>query len=198
MACFSFYPGKNLGACGEAGGISTNNEKYVKHIHLYDGKRADRCISRWSLESRIPFLDPEFINIYWSIPSEWRHPKYKGIEKWYLRKAFEGYLPDEVLWRKKEAFSDAISSNDDSWFNIIQTYVNSLKDLDITLGPTLEASYYKKIFIDFYENKRLNIIPKYWQPPLKWINKDVNSYVDPSARTLNIYNWHPPLVWVNE
>ena len=33
MACFSFYPGKNLGACGEAGGISTNNEKYVKHIH---------------------------------------------------------------------------------------------------------------------------------------------------------------------
>lgn len=186
--------------------LHNKSKEFLQNIHLYDGKRADRCISKWSLEARIPFLDPEFINVYWSIPSEWRHPKYKGIEKWYLRKAFEGYLPDEVLWRKKEAFSDAISSNNESWFHIIQTYVNSLKDLDITLGPTLEASYYKKIFIDFYENKRLNIIPKYWQPPLKWINKDINLhvksslnpslilvnqdidlYIDPSARTLDVY-----------
>ena len=179
-------------------------KEYVEKIHMYDGKRADRCISKWGLEARVPFLDPEFINIYWSLPSEWRHPKYKGIEKWYLRKAFEGYLPNEVLWRKKEAFSDAISSKDDSWFNIIQTYVKSLVDLESNLGPSLEASYYKKIFIDFYENKRLNIIPHYWQPPLLWLNKDENSYIDPSARTLDIYeniiphNWHPPLVWINE
>jgi asparagine synthase (glutamine-hydrolysing) len=163
-------------------------KEYVKNIHMYDGKRADRCISKWSLEARIPFLDPEFINIYWSLPSEWRHPKYKGIEKWYLRKAFEGYLPDEVLWRKKEAFSDAISSKDNSWFNIIQTHIKSLVDLESNLGPTLEASYYKKIFINFYENKRINIIPNYWQPPLKWLNKEKDLYIDPSARILDIYN----------
>lgn len=163
-------------------------KEYVEKIHMYDGKRADRCISKWGLEARVPFLDPEFINTYWSLPSEWRHPKYKGIEKWYLRKAFEGYLPDEVLWRKKEAFSDAISSKDNSWFNIIQSHVELLEDIDTNLGPTLEASYYKKIFINFYENKRLNIIPHYWQPPLIWLNKDKDSYIDPSARVLDIYN----------
>jgi len=74
----------------------------------------NRCISRWGLEGRVPFLDPEFIKAYWSIPAELRHPKYKGIEKWWLRKAFDGLnlLPDEVLWRKKEAFSDGVSNKE--------------------------------------------------------------------------------------
>ena len=58
------------------------------------------------IEGRVPLLDPEVIEAYWSIPAEWRMPKFKGIEKWWLRKAFDGMdlLPDEVLWRKKEAF----------------------------------------------------------------------------------------------
>ena len=50
---------------------------------------------------------------YWNLPSECRHPKYKGIEKWWLRKAFDGMdlLPDEVL-EKKETFSDGVNSKE--------------------------------------------------------------------------------------
>jgi len=88
----------------------------VKNIHHYDVKRADRCIARWGLEGRVPLLDPEFIESYWVIPGEERHPRERGLEKWWLREAFAGtgLLPDEVLYRKKEAFSDGISGGDTS------------------------------------------------------------------------------------
>ena len=151
---------------------------------MYDGRRADRCISRWGLEGRIPLLDPEFISNYWLIPSDYRHPSYKNIEKWWLRKAFEdtNILPNEVLWRKKEAFSDGISSINNSWFQIIQDYIET-KNIDDNVKPTKEAFYYKQKFIEYFGKNNLNIIPHYWQP--KWINSD--EYIDPSARKLNIY-----------
>jgi asparagine synthase (glutamine-hydrolysing) len=163
---------------------------YVSKIHMYDGKRADRCISRWGLEGRIALLDPEFIKAYWNIPAEWRMPRYKGIEKWWLRQAFEGTntIPNDVLWRKKEAFSDGVSGKDRSWFEIIQDFIKTqvteeeMKTDDIE-APTLEAYYYKKIFIELFGRERLNIIPSYWQP--RWTNKD--GYIDPSARVLNVY-----------
>ena len=63
--------------------------KYVRNIHYYDCKRGDRCISNFGLEGRVPLLDPEVIEAYWKIPTDWRHPRYKGIEKWWLRKAFD-------------------------------------------------------------------------------------------------------------
>ena len=173
---------------------------YVKNIHIYDGRRADRCISRWGLEGRVALLDPEFIEAYWKLPSEWRHPKYKGIEKWWLRKAFEStnILPPEVLWRKKEAFSDGISGKTKSWFEIIQDHIKTIipeneykTDILIT-APTIESYYYKKKFIEYFGINRLNIIPGYWQP--KWtINNtgeiiNTTEYVDPSARTLKVYD----------
>lgn len=162
---------------------------YVKEIHMYDGRRADRCISRWGLEGRVPLLDPEFISAYWTIPSEWRHPKHKNIEKWFLRKAFDGLniLPNEVLWRKKEAFSDGISGKTKSWFEIIQDYIRTLvskEEFEQSGEVSIEAYYYKKVFIEFFGKERLNVLPHYWQP--RWINKD-GKYVDPSARTLDVY-----------
>jgi asparagine synthase (glutamine-hydrolysing) len=178
--------------------------EYVSKIHMYDGRRADRCISNWGLEARIALLDPEFISAYWEIPNEWRHPKYNGfnniiktgfnnnIEKWWLRKAFENsnILPSEVLWRKKEAFSDGISKKSKSWFEMINDYINDnhkfIVDNYIKCNeyPSIEAFYYKTIFKNYFKN-RDNIIPNYWQP--KWINKN-NEYIDPSARILDIYN----------
>lgn len=156
-------------------------KEYVNKIHMFDGRRADRCISYWGLEARIPYLDLEFIEAYWEIPAEWRHPKYKGIEKWWLRKAFEGYLPDEVLWRKKDAFSDAISSNKKRWYKIIQDsiiipYIN---------GDIAEKEHYMKIFNKCFSENNINIIPHYWQP--KWIIKN-NDFINPSATIIDIYN----------
>ena len=105
-------------------------KKYFNNIHMYDGRRADRCISNFGLEGRIPLLDPEFIKAYWVIPPKLRHPKYNNIEKWYLRKAFEDILPSEVIWRKKEAFSDGVSSNEKSWYEIIQDHINTKIDFE--------------------------------------------------------------------
>ena len=186
---FNYYApsGSDLDQCAK---------EYVDKIHIFDGRRADRCISRWGLEGRIALLDPEFISAYWSIPGEWRHPKYKGIEKWWLRKAFDGtdILPDCVLWRKKEAFSDGISSKEKSWFQIIQEYVDLLisdeefKQENKWECPTKESYYYRKVFSEFFGDKRTDIIPYYWQPKWSSDGNKINNYIDPSARILNIYS----------
>ena len=165
---------------------------YVRQIHMYDGRRADRCISRWGLEGRIALLDPEFIETYWSIPSEYRHPKYMDIEKWWLRQAFAdtNIIPFDVLWRKKEAFSDGISGKTKSWFEIIQDHIKTIiseeEFKENPLGPTIEAHYYKKVFIEFFGKKKINVLPDYWQPRWDSTGK-INKYVDPSARTLTVY-----------
>ena len=127
------------------------SQEYVKNIHMYDGRRADRCVSRWGLEARVPFLDADFIRNYWSILANMRHPKHKEFEKYWLRKAFDGLnlLPDEVLWRKKEAFSDGVSSKTRSWYSIIQEYAEkNASDVvydNFIKPPTKESNYFREI-----------------------------------------------------
>ena len=178
--------------------LDKSAKEYVKNIHYYDVKRADRCIARWGLEGRVPLLDPEFIRAYWAIPGEQRMPTYKGMEKWWLREAFAGtnLLPDAVLWRKKEAFSDGISG-EKSWFQVIQAWVENKVTAEemaaaATTFPyctpqTKEAYYYRKVFCDIFGSGRQTVIPGYWQP--KWSAQgEVTGYIDPSARVLGVYN----------
>lgn len=163
----------------------------IKNIHYYDVQRADRATSIHGLELRVPFLDVSFVNMYLNIDKKLRLPRKNGIcEKFLLRKAFEnGYLPNDILWRRKEAFSDGISSTEKSWYEIIQDncermytdeYFENLKCKHNFL-ISKESLYYKEIFEKLYSNKFGNIIPEYWMP--KWSNTN-----DPSARTLEIYN----------
>lgn len=173
--------------------------QYVDNIHYFDSRRGDRCISGWGLEGRVPLLDPEFIKAYWTIPSEDRIPQSKGIEKWWLRKAFDGtnLLPSEVLWRKKEAFSDGISSKEKSWFQMIQEYIeplvsdeelrNAKEKYPHCTPQTKESYYYRKLFCEFFGEERQKVLPFYWQPKWTADGKVVTSYVDPSARTLTAY-----------
>ena len=77
--------------CPNGTALDLSGKEYVKNIHYYDVKRADRCICRWGLEGRVPLLDPEFIKTYWSIPAAARMPTYKNMEKWWLREAFQRY-----------------------------------------------------------------------------------------------------------
>ena len=174
-------------------------KEYVKNIHYYDMKRADRCICRWGLEGRVPLLDPEFITSYWTIPATERMPTYKNMEKWWLREAFSntGLLPDEVLWRKKEAFSDGISG-EKSWYQIIQEHIEPLiSDEEFAtasvrypycIPQTKEAFYYRKIFCDVFGEEHQEIINGFWQPKWNKQGQEVTEYIDPSARVLSVYS----------
>ena len=170
--------------------------EYLKEIHFYDGRRVDRNVSNFGLEARLPLLDPDFVKEYHSIPKEWRQPQYKGVEKYWLRAAFKdtNLLPDNCLFRKKEAFSDGMSSTEKSWFQILQEYIETqVSDEEFNdnkyKAMTKESYYYKKIFCELFGYERLDLIPHYWQPKflsdgtiVDFNNKDF--YIDPSARVL--------------
>lgn len=168
--------------------------RLLNDIYLFDVLRSDKCISSHGLEPRTPFLDKNFVNYYLSIPSEIRnHVANKKCEKYLLRQSFTSkyvlnnddkpFLPDEILWRRKEAFSDGVSSNGRSLFIILQEKIVDLiaKDYGIfhLQGINAEKYYYKTIFTLLY-NGLENIVPYYWMP--KFTNA-----TDPSARTLDVY-----------
>lgn len=165
----------------------------LMNIHYYDVLRADRATSIHGLELRVPFLDVSFVNYYLNINCNLRKPNEEHCEKWLLRKSFEnGYLPNEVLWRKKEAFSDGISSEDNSWHSIIKNKCEIIIDDEDLKNANLkyeyctpiskESYYFRTLFDEYYGNKFSNIIPAFWMP--KW-----SSTNDPSARSLEVYNY---------
>ncbi len=77
-------------------------------LHQYDCLRANKSTAAWGVEARVPFLDKAFLDIAMSFDPEEKRPRPGRIEKYVLRKAFEGYIPDAVLWRQKEQFSDGV------------------------------------------------------------------------------------------
>ena len=176
----------------------------LQDIKYFDVIRPDRCIAYNGIESRTAFLDYHFVDTYLSIPYEYRVPLQEGgsgrkIEKWLLRKSFDrinpltnkAYLPSDVLWRKKEAFSDGVSSKQKSWYQIIQDNLESMygpddfKDPNVNfhiLPQTKESLHYRKIFIKHFHKDAVYVIPYYWLP--KWCG-DV---IDPSARVLDVYD----------
>lgn len=143
------------------------------------------------LEVRIPMLDPYFTQAYLSIDPQLRLPRH-GIEKRLLRKACDlDLLPDEVLRRKKEAFSDGVSKQTKSWFEIIQEYIGTLisdeeyeeqRKLFTHYPPqSKEQYYYRKKFREYFGDHADHLIPYYRLP--KWSGDQT----DPSARILDIY-----------
>ena len=162
----------------------------IENIHYFDVLRSDRSMSsRWSLESRTPFLDKEFVRTYLEVPVEYRVQSSYGIEKSLLRNAFkdEDLLPVDVLYRTKEAFSDGVSGKENSWHTVVQKFVDSqVSDQEFNenkqgmthnITELKESYYYRKIFQSLYPHKD-QIIPRFWMP--KWTNVK-----DPSARELN-------------
>jgi asparagine synthase (glutamine-hydrolysing) len=179
--------------------------RLLKDIHKFDVLRSDKSISSNGLEPRTPFLDKTFVNQVLSIPLHFRnHNHSNNMEKYLLRKSFikpyftdshkRQILPDNILWRTKEAFSDGVSSHGRSLFTILQTFIaehyNKLNaNLIRIMAPLgqksykpsidLEKKYYKEIFDKEFPNLT-HIVPYFWMP--KYINA-----TDPSARTLDIY-----------
>ncbi len=172
----------------------------LKDICYYDVLRSDRCISEHGLEPRTPFLDRGWVQFYLSISKSIRnHSNFDKCEKFLLRNAFNIYspelLPQEILWRTKEAFSDGVSSMQKSWYEIIQDKINDKCKFDNSLEielkklmsnqelinspDTLEKAYYRYLFNKYYKYAD-NTIPYYWMP--KYTDAK-----DASARSLNIY-----------
>lgn len=159
-------------------------KKRLREIHEYDVRRADRCIANAGLEARVPFLHHNFVDLYMSIDPKLRMP-YKGMEKWLLRSSFEKekILPREVLYRKKEAFSDGVSSVEDSWHKIIQNKAKELYSDDILdkensrikycPPKTYEELYFRHLFEKYYGIGDIanSVEFGYWKFNEDWVGK---------------------------
>lgn len=179
---------KYLENCKSAKEFDSECERLLSDIHFFDSLRSDRCISRHGLEARVPFADKDFVNTYRSIPTEKRMSCFEHMEKYVLRKAFEGddVIPAEVLWRRKEAFSDGVSQAENSWHRIVQDFIDSrfddvefekIVENSLSNPPKLkETAFYKSIF-DTHFKFECNV-PYYWLP------KYSGDIADPSAREL--------------
>ena len=186
-----------------------DRDRLVQEIHLYDGLRVDRNISHFGLEARVPFLDENFVNLYYKIDPKLTIPSAERMEKFLIRRAFEvvepSVLPKSVLWRKKEAFSDGVSSKEKSWYQMVRSHVNEtlypqfLRTLgnkeqsDVSpiekiderftfegLQPVcVESQYYRLLHSKLF-NKNHQIFKHYWLP--SWAGTN-----EPSARVLSVY-----------
>ena len=165
-------------------------EKRIRELHMYDVLRADRCISVNSLEARVPFGDLDFVQYVMSVDPAKKMNVY-GKGKYLLRHAFEGdYLPHDILYREKAAFSDAVGH---SMVDHLKAYAESyytdeefetLRQKYSHAQPfTKESLLYREIFEKYYPGQA-EMVVDFWMPNKEWEGCNVN---DPSARVLANY-----------
>jgi len=166
-------------------------EKRVRELHCYDVLRADRCLAANSLEARVPFGDLDFVRYVMAIDPAKKLNTY-NMGKYLLRKAFEKeeILPEEILWREKAAFSDAVGHSmvddlkeyaenyytDEEYDKLVQKYT-------FVTPFTKESLLYREIFEKYYPGQA-QMVPDFWMPNKEWEGCAVN---DPSARVLTNY-----------
>jgi len=129
----------------------------VSKLHMFDCLRANKSMAAWGVEARVPFLDKEFVDIAMRINPVAKECKDGKIEKHILREAFEGYLPEEVLWRQKEQFSDGVGYN---WIDSLKEFVdeqvtdsmleNAQFKFPINTPDSKEAYFYRSIFEEHF------------------------------------------------
>lgn len=175
----------------------------VSNVHLFDCLRSNKMCMANSIEVRVPFTDIDFVNYILKL-----HPKWKifgkeneidkildrkKMEKHILRDAFRGHLPDSILYRKKEQFSDGVSGfnkEKDNWIDAITQFCEkkySLYDYEILRNKytynkpdTKEKLYYRELFCSFFNSTSYKntseFTVKMWEP--KW-----SKTTDPSGRS---------------
>lgn len=122
-------------------------------LYKYDCLRANKSMASWGVEARVPFLDREFLDVAMSFDPEEKMVKDGRIEKHALRNAFAGYLPDAILWRQKEQFSDGVGYG---WIDGLRAHAErEVTDDELARAKyrfvrntprTKEAYYYRAIF----------------------------------------------------
>ena len=170
----------------------------LKDLHLYDCLRANKSMAAWGIEARVPFLDKEFLEVAMKIDPKIKMINHKNIEKLILREAFEDYLPEEILYRQKEQFSDGVGYD---WIDTLKTvaeervtddqFENSSSVFTLNTPLSKEEYYYRKIFNEFFpSNSAALTVPS--KPSvacsseiaLKW-DKSFDNLNDPSGRAVS-------------
>ena len=162
-------------------------KRLLSELYKYDVLRSDRSTSAHGLEIRVPFLDLGLTSYVLENVDNYKPNGMDSVEKYLLRKEFEGLIPDECLWRQKDAFSDAVGY---SWVTKLKEYSEKMvKDVDLKNAcrkykndppKTKEAYLYRQIYEKYFNSKNCINVEYQWMP--KWQDKDLN---DPSATRLN-------------
>lgn len=180
----------------------TESVKRVKNLHLADCLRANKSTMAWGLEARVPFLDKEFLQLCMNIdPNDKMIKPAEGkIEKYILRKAFDTtdepdvkpYLPEEILWRQKEQFSDGVGY---SWIDGLKDAAeNAISDEQFAqpkgewgddIPTTKEAYWYRLKFDALFPQKTAASTVMRWIPKADW-----GCAEDPSGRYAKIHEQH--------
>ncbi|CBF77602.1 hypothetical protein AN4401.2 [Aspergillus nidulans FGSC A4] len=167
----------------------------VKNLHLADCLRANKSTSAWGLEARVPFLDKAFIETSMSVDPQEKMITKDRIEKYILRKAFdtsdepdvEPYLPDKILWRQKEQFSDGVGY---SWIDGLKDHAelhvtdemmkNPKPEWGDDIPTTKEAYWYRMMFDEHFPSYCASTVER-WVPT--WSKQS-----DPSGRAIATHN----------
>jgi asparagine synthase (glutamine-hydrolysing) len=173
----------------------------LQKLHLYDCARANKASAAWGVEARVPFLDREFLEVAMmmdpaaKLPRNAEYPR--PIEKWPLRKAFRGYIPDEVLWRQKEQFSDGVGY---SWIDSLKAQAEhevtdgmlrgAAERFPVKTPESKEAYLYRQLFEHHFPSATaVNCVPFERSvacstpTALKW-DAAFEKMVDPSGRAV--------------
>ncbi len=169
----------------------------LQQLHWFDCLRANKSMASWGVEARVPFLDKEFIDIAMNInPADKLVTKGK-MEKQLLREAFSDYLPESILWRQKEQFSDGVGYN---WIDTLKKVSeeeitdnqmeNAHFKFPINTPQSKEAYYFRQIFAEhFPTDSAASCVPGgpsvacSTPEALAW-DKSLNNVIDPSGRAV--------------
>ncbi len=129
----------------------------LSKLHLYDCLRANKSLAAWGVEGRVPFLDKEFMDIAMRLNPTDKMAIDGKMEKWILRKAFEDFLPESVVWRQKEQFSDGVGYN---WIDSLKALTaekitdeqmaNAKYRFPINTPMSKEEYFYRSIFTEHF------------------------------------------------
>jgi asparagine synthase (glutamine-hydrolysing) len=129
----------------------------LDRLHWYDCLRANKSMAAWGVEARVPFLDREFLDVAMTLDPAAKMVGEDGLEKRVLREAFSDLLPEVVLTRQKEQFSDGVGY---LWINSLKEHAeHRVSDMEmakahsrfpINTPDTKEAFYYRSIFEEHF------------------------------------------------
>jgi len=172
----------------------------LQKLSKFDCLRANKSMSAWGVEARVPFLGRAFLDYAMSFDPQDKMCSKEKSEKYVLRKAFEGVIPDEVLWRQKEQFSDGVGYD---WIDSLKShankkvtddmFANSDRKFPIHPPKTKEAYYYRNIFSELFPSNEAALtveggpsIACSSPVAFRWSNEFL-SMDDPSGRAVKVH-----------